>query len=216
MVDETPDELYIAAAKSGDLTALRTALCNGADLYAYGDGLNAMSHAIQQDQEHIVDELLERGFNPDFGHETGASTPLQVACGWGRTSIAEKLILAKADLNAANSFGDDAMSWALEFNYRACLDLLLDAGADPKRAQSQSSLLLREHPENADIVKYFNDIVASGVKPGALSGKLQKAENARAGDALAQHLRDGLAAPIATVKPLRLTGIRHMLGQIWQ
>ena len=216
MSDDTPDKLYIAAAKGGDLTALRAALGNGADLYAYDGGLCAMSHAVQQGHEHIVDELLERGFNPDFGHEKGSATPLQVACGWGQTAIAEKLILAHADLNARNEFGDDPLSWALEFNDRACVDLLLDAGANPKNAQAQASLMVREHPENADIVKYFNEIVASGLTPGEIRSNQIKAQNAREGEALAQHLKDGLAAPITTVKPLRLTGIRHMLCQIWQ
>lgn len=190
MADDTPDTRYLAAAKAGDLPALDAALTDGADMYATEGGLCAMSIAIQNNKTDIAADLLARHFNPDFASEGHATTPLMVACGWGRTDIAKMLIDRGADLSRTNAHGDDALCWAVEYGYKEAVDLLLDAGADPARARNYGVVLARD-PRLKEIVSYLD------------ASTDEKGQGDRWGKKLAQSLREGLPQDIG-VRVLRL------------
>ncbi|TAL37287.1 MAG: ankyrin repeat domain-containing protein [Alphaproteobacteria bacterium] len=199
--DSNPSEHYLAAVKAGDLAGLDAALNDGADLYAIGGGLCAMSIAIQNGQTGVAAELLRREFNPDFLSEGHGTTPLQVACGWGRTEIAKMLIQHGANVNHIDAHNNDALCWALEYNYPEAVDLLLDQGADPRLARNYGVVLARD-PNLEKIVDYFMDLTADTPAAGR-----------RQGEKLAQTLREGIADDIS-VRTLRLKSSRSSFARL--
>ncbi|MEZ0225594.1 MAG: ankyrin repeat domain-containing protein [Alphaproteobacteria bacterium] len=195
MADDTLDTRYLDAVKAGDLAAMDSALKDGADLYTVTGGLCAMSVAIQHGRTEVAAELLRREFDPDFGKDIGATTPLMVACGWGKIDIAKMLISQGANVNYADSFDNDPLCWALEYNYKEAVDLLLDNGANPALARKYGVVLARD-PDLRPIVSYlFDNTTADGP------------EGKRWGEKLAQSLRDGLPQDIG-VRVLRLKNSR--------
>lgn len=207
MSDDALNNAYLAAAKVGDLPGLRQALAQGADLY-FSNGLTAMSTAIQQGQDHIIADLLARGYNPDHGRDKGDTSPLQTACGWGQTGIAQMLLNANADIDYKDRFGDDALCWAVEYCYKPCVDLLLENGADAGRARAYAPVVARDKPECAETVRYFMDKTRDYDPATSNLGRAINM-NRRDCEKLAKGLCEGLESPIS-VKPLRLRGVRHM------
>jgi uncharacterized protein len=201
MTGDTPNSRFIAAAKSGDLAALDAALKDGADLHTERGGLCAMSVAIQNDRTEVAAELLRRNFNPNRASKGHRTSPLQVACGWGRTEIARMLIKHGADVDHIDVHNTTPLCWAIEYNYPEAVELLLDNGADPRRARDYAIVLAR-NPNLEKIVDYFMDLTADTPAAGR-----------RRGEKLAQALRDGLADDIS-VKSLRLKSSRRSFARL--
>ncbi len=205
MADDSRDADYLSAVKAGDVSAMNAALDAGANLYAFDGGLQAMSLAIQKSRENIADALLARGYDPNTGADRQDTSPLMVACGWGETGIAEKLLKAGAKIDYRSGCGDDALCWALEYTYKDAVHLLLQEGADPEHAKKYSTVLAREKPETKATVDYFFNQLATEFSQAA---RVARAETQRGQEVeiMAQGMRDGLAQGTRILKPLRLRG----------
>src|SRR5882724_6905676 len=101
-----PVSEFIAAARSGNVQALRAALANRSDPDERG-GVNnwtVLMHAIHKNQPGSVHVLLEGGANPNAKAGKGV-TPLIMAAGYGEARIVEDLLTHGADAKASDEAG---------------------------------------------------------------------------------------------------------------
>ncbi len=92
------------------------------------------SRAILSDLPMVIDDLLERGFNPNqlLNETNPKEPPLQLAAFMGNLKIAEKLIAHGAKVNARDpERGLSALHTAVDSNSWEMAKFLLDHGADP-------------------------------------------------------------------------------------
>ena len=109
----------------------------GTDFVFYGlDGATLLHSAAVNDQPEIAAALIADGLPVDIRSKSGAATPLMIA-GSACSPRAGKVFLdAGAEVNAVHiSTGGTALVLAAWDNYcPQMVDLLLDAGADPRPA----------------------------------------------------------------------------------
>jgi uncharacterized protein len=167
---KSADEKLIAAATAGNCDAVRRALAEGADIHAVNArGHTSMTIAITNDDAVLAAALLDAGY-PIDGPDGGTS-PLMVAAGWGAMRIADLLIRRGADVNHKDNFGEDALCWALEYNYPKVAEMLLENEADPRVARSYGTVLARD-PALAKTVEDFmrssdpRMLVLKGIREG--------------------------------------------------
>jgi len=79
----------------------------------------------------IVKLLLGAGAPPNVADSKFGLTPLHLAAINGQRNIAEMLIARGAGLNARDKSGHTPLSWAMEKNQPALVELLKHHGAQP-------------------------------------------------------------------------------------
>lgn len=129
-----------AAAESGDLEALRSALdnLNGSIDQPIEDGDTALHLCCLYGHLSSVQLLLERGANLEAKDEDGA-IPLHDACAGGFTDIVQLLINAASPdcvermLNTVDVEGDTPLHHATRGDHLPVVHLLLAAGASRTR-----------------------------------------------------------------------------------
>lgn len=183
-----PRELrLIDAAEAGDAGVVRDCLAAGADMYA-GHDRSAMLLAIINGRTAVVETLLTAGYDPDFDPWGNRVTPLMRACRYGQVEIAALLIERGADIDVRDSKADNALCYALQYDCRPAVDLLLEARADTEIAALYAPCIAQRIPERQPIVDYFLKYLA---------------DNAPGSDAFAQSSVI-LKEPMAVSAPLRL------------
>lgn len=130
-----------AAAKSGDLTAVRALLANSETEVDARDerGLTPLEHACSVKIE-VVQALLDAHANVNARSVNG-TTPLYIAARFGNTEIARLLLARGANVNARGE-GGTALHMAV---YRSPLDLvelLLKSGADVRLTDATGATAL--------------------------------------------------------------------------
>jgi ankyrin repeat protein len=105
--------------------------------------------------ERIIDLLVAAGVDPGKAN-AGGSTPLHEAAGgdWGSATAIRALLRHGAEIDAVDGGGDTPLMMAASRGEVDCVHVLLEAGADPKRALETA----REHLE------IWREIVAEGGK----------------------------------------------------
>lgn len=125
---DVADELT-AAARAGNLDALRTLITSGADVdVRQADGTSALHWAVLGGQHAMMNELLQRGADANAADRYG-TTPLSLAALNGDAVAAEALLLAGADANAVDSAHESVLMTAARTGSEAVVDLLLNHGA---------------------------------------------------------------------------------------
>jgi len=87
--------------------------------------------AIDSGQIDVIEELLRAGANVNYSDDSGL-TPLMISVGHGRADILRLMIKYGAVLDAQNSFGGTAASYAKEIGAVEDLEVLRKAGAKIK------------------------------------------------------------------------------------
>lgn len=124
------DPPIVAAAKSGDLEAVRAALARGVSTRdAEPDGTTALHYAAQRDEPALVRLLVDAGADVKAANRYGV-TPLAVACSSGTPRIVETLLEAGADPNGASAEGETPLMTAARTGKTAVVVLLARHGAD--------------------------------------------------------------------------------------
>ena len=140
---KTPEE---QAWKSiGDASKIKKLLDSGlsADLES---GTAPQRFLLQSATEmHRVDTvkvLLDHGADPDKKTWGSGKTCLFLAAYEGNLKIAQALIDAKADVNATDMFGNNALREAIGMKRVKMIELLLKNGADPQLRNKDSDTML--------------------------------------------------------------------------
>ena len=98
-------------------------------------GETALHITVKAHQDNWVGFLINKGANVDVRDRDG-NTPLHDAALFGDETAVNYLIGAKARLNATNNRGETPLILAVQRRAIQLVKLLMDAGADPKIADS--------------------------------------------------------------------------------
>ena len=120
----------IAAARNGDLDALRTAIKKGADLNAVDSetGRTALMSAAAKGYVRLVEALVAEGADVNLEDSFG-ETALLDAAREGRADVVKVLVAAKARVDAKNHDGETPLVLAVSTDCAAAVGILASAGA---------------------------------------------------------------------------------------
>ena len=124
----------IAAAKSGDLEAVKKQLKQGTAVDATTDEIDAytaLGWAAYHGHRDVVEFLLEKGAKIDVQNHSGY-TPLMAAAQTSHNKIVRVLLDKGANPNLATKNGDTALIYASMFGSAETVSALLEKGADRK------------------------------------------------------------------------------------
>ncbi|MEE2963253.1 MAG: ankyrin repeat domain-containing protein [Acidobacteriota bacterium] len=154
------ETVLMTAARTGNVAVVRALLGSGADVDAteHGRHQNALMWAIGQRHAGVVEALLEHQpdlrarsdvrtevvkttpepWNPDYIVDLpqGGYTPLLFAARVGDLASARLLVSAGADVNDTAPYGTSATVVAAHSGHGGLAAFLVEAGADPNRADA--------------------------------------------------------------------------------
>lgn len=146
-----------AAAKAGDLDAVRALLKNGADVNAaQGDGLTALHWAASRGDAAMTQMLLSAGANIRATSRIGAITALHLASQGGHAGVVAVLIAAGADVNVTTATGATPLMLAARAGSTATATRLIETGADvnaKEKGFGQTALMIAAGLDRADVVR---------------------------------------------------------------
>ena len=121
-----------AAAASGESASETSGVPDVATVRAvqWGENERALLHAAGSADETQVDELLNRGADPN-GARADGQTPLLKAAAWGHATVVQQLLAAGAAVDHTNRCGCSSLMLATQNGHATVLQILVDAGADP-------------------------------------------------------------------------------------
>lgn len=123
-------------------------------------GQNLLQEAISSNRDGIAVDLVDKGIDVNHQDYWGL-TPLHFCAQYHNVHIAELLLKNKADVNAANTYGNNPL-WTAVFyadcDYRV-VELFVKNGADAqhKNKANRSPLDFAQQIEDADMIKILLD-----------------------------------------------------------
>jgi ankyrin repeat protein len=125
-----------AAARDGDVAAVRAQLASGADANAAEtDGTTALLWATYQGSPELVKLLLDAGADANVANKFGV-TPLLQSSRTGDLETLRVLLAAGADISQAVRDGETPLMAAARSGNTDAVRLLLEHGADPNAAEA--------------------------------------------------------------------------------
>ena len=112
--------------------------------YRGADGNAGLHIAMRKRNADWVGFLLSRGANPNLGDKNG-DTPLTLAARLGFTEGAAKMLMYRAQVDKTNRLGETALIAGVQQRHAAIVKMLLEAGADPDKADHASGYSAREY-----------------------------------------------------------------------
>ncbi|XP_014663141.1 PREDICTED: putative ankyrin repeat protein RF_0381 [Priapulus caudatus] len=109
---------------------------NAADSY----GQTSLHYAAYSGRLNIMRLLLEAGAVPNVAHTKSGETPLMYAAWVGEEAMVQMLLSHGADANATDSYGWTSLHIAVCSGRLDIVRLLLEAGADPSVADTESGM----------------------------------------------------------------------------
>ena len=140
-------EAFVAALKEGEATkAIELLEKPGSTVVNYrGDDGNAGLHiAMRNRNANWVGFLLARGADPNLGDANG-DTPLILAARRGFVEGAARMLMKRAEVDKANKLGETALIVAVQQRQTAIVKMLLEAGANPDKADHASGSTARDY-----------------------------------------------------------------------
>ncbi len=137
---------FVEAIRKGDggkaleLLQAKPILVNARDL----NGTTALIAAIQQRDTEWAGYLLQQGADPNLSLSDG-ETPLMAASRVGMQDAVQWLLGLNARVNDTNRSGETALIVAVQQRKAPIVKILLDAGADPDRADSAAGYSARDY-----------------------------------------------------------------------
>ena len=138
---------FVAAMKEGEASkALELVEKPGSTVVNYrGDDGNAGLHiAVRNRNATWVGFLLARGADPNLGDANG-DTPMILAARRGFVEGVARLLMKRAEVDRTNRLGETALIAAVQQRQVAIVKMLLEAGADPDKADHASGYTAREY-----------------------------------------------------------------------
>ena len=146
----------VDAAKSGDVTAVRSLLRQRGDVNAPdAEGMTALHWAAHRNNLELVQLLLTGGANPNAANRYGVR-PLHEAAILGNAAMAETLLKAGADANAAYGQGETPLMTAARAGSVPTVRTLIAHGAYVNARdtwQGQSALMWATAEDHADVAR---------------------------------------------------------------
>ncbi len=141
-----PDEDLHAAARAGDLAAVKAAVEKGADVNTRTEyGATALSYACDRGHVEVVRFLIERGANVNRADTFYQSTPLTWAAFNGHSEVV-KLLLEHGALGA-----NDVLTLAVSQGDADLVQAVIDGGK-PDASALSTALVVATQGESAAIV----------------------------------------------------------------
>ena len=167
----------IAAARAGDVAAVRALVADGADVDArQGDGATALHWAAHRGDLTLAEALLAAGADVDAANALDA-TPLWLASQNGDALLVARLLAAGADANVSLKMGETPLMSAARSGDVDTVRLLLAAGADvnpAERERGQTALMWAAAQGHAEIARV---LAAAGADLHARSRVWRQLEN---------------------------------------
>ena len=166
-----PAALVADAARSGNLSAMRALLQQGADVNeAQGDGMSALHWAAERGDRAMAEMLVFAGADVDAVTRIGDYSPLHIASTAGHTAVIQLLLEAGANVSAVtSSSGASALHFAAASGSAAAVVALLDTGADVdalEGAWGQTPLIFAASLNRVETVR---TLLARGADPAIAS-----------------------------------------------
>jgi ankyrin repeat protein len=124
-----------------------------------GKGETALIAAVERRSDWTA-HLLRSGADPNLANRSG-ETPLIAAARIGYDDAVPWLLVSGAKVNAANRMGETALIIAVQQRRTRIIRLLLEAGADPDKADSAAGLSARDYAQrdtrSRDMIKMIED-----------------------------------------------------------
>jgi ankyrin repeat protein len=162
------NEDFINAAKSGDLSAVKSFIAGGADVNAkVNNGLTALMLASQQGNKEVVELLLAKGADVNAKNNEGW-TALVAASSKGHKEIVGLLLAKGANVDAKMNYGGTALIAASLMGHKEVMQVLIDKGADvnAKDNDGWTALINASVQGNKEVVKL---LLANGADVNAQS-----------------------------------------------
>jgi ankyrin repeat protein len=177
------DNAVLAAAKKGDIAAVKRLLDAGAAVNSSeADGSTALHWAVESDDSEMARLLLRSGADAKRANRYGV-TPLQLAAVNGNAAVVRDLLDAGADPNAVLPEGETVLMTAARTGATQVVTLLLDRGAavDARDHWYGESALMWAAAENHGGA--VSVLIARGAPVDSRS-TLQKTANRRSGQSI--------------------------------
>lgn len=130
------------AALAGSLTGVQHALEQGAKpdyFYRPEDSKNSLHVAAEQGYLDIVKELIRGGAHVDCLVVSTKETAFLLAVKNSHLEVIKYLVQAGANINAENSYGNNALNEAIRSEDETLFNYLLDIGVSPSRRNHKGS-----------------------------------------------------------------------------
>ena len=140
-------EAFIAAMKEGNGgKAVELVEKPGSTVVNYrgSDGVAGLHIAMRRRNANWVGFLLARDADPNLGDKQG-DTPLILAARMGFPEGAARMLMYKAQVDKANKLGETALIVAVQQRQTAIVRMLLEAGANPDKADHASGYSARDY-----------------------------------------------------------------------
>ena len=140
-------EAFVLALKEGNGSkALELIEKPGSTVVNYrgGDGNAGLHIAMRNRNPNWVGFLLARGADPNIG-DKNKDTPLILAARMGFSEGAARMLMARAEVDRTNKLGETALIAAVQGRQQAIVKMLLEAGANPDKADHASGYSAREY-----------------------------------------------------------------------
>jgi uncharacterized protein len=140
-------EAFVMALKEGEATkALELVEKPGSTVVNYrgGDGNAGLHIAMRARNANWVGFLLSRGADPNLGDANG-DTPLMLAARRGFVEGAARMLMKRAEVDKPNKLGETALIVAVQQRQSAIVRMVLEAGANPDKADHASGYSARDY-----------------------------------------------------------------------
>jgi len=159
----------IAAAREGNIQAVRAAIAAGGNVRAAGaDGTTPLHWAAYRGDEELARMLLDGGASADAANRYGIR-PLSLACATGNAALIQRLLDAGADPNTRQPDGETALMTASRAGIVDEVQLLVARGAEVNAVEPtrrQTALMWAAAEGHAGVVR---TLIAAGANLKARS-----------------------------------------------
>ena len=165
---------FLNAIKERDaLKANELARSNGVEILDVrgDDGSTPLTVTIARGDDEWTGFLISKGANVNLPGK-GGDTPLILAARVGFTEAVRWLLLKQARVDMANRSGETALIAAVQQRQLPIVRLLLDAGADPDKADSAAGYSARDYAKRDSRSRAILQAIEAK-KPAGASGNLR-------------------------------------------
>jgi ankyrin repeat protein len=171
---QSPTSVFLKAVRESDgakvqevLSAPGTTILDSRDS---GTGQAALHIVVARRDLTWLSFLLGKGARPDIKDKDG-TTPLMIAAQLGFTEGADMLMRSRARVDEPNNQGETPLIRAVQHRDLRMIKLLLEAGANPDRADTLAGLSARDYAKrdsrNGAVLRAIED-TAKKPKPSAI------------------------------------------------